>query len=115
LGVLLRIRHRPRPRLPRFESGSARLCPHGSGPRPRTHTRPRRHPTPHWLIIGVAAYLKETGDWSILAEPVPYDNAPGSETPLYGHLQRSFRYTLERIGPHGRRSSVAPIGTIAST
>jgi cellobiose phosphorylase len=56
---------------------------------------------PHWLIVGVAAYLKETGDWSILDEPVPYDNAPGSEMPLYEHLQRSFRYTLERLGPHG--------------
>jgi len=56
---------------------------------------------PHWLIIGVGAYLKETGDWSILDEPVPYDNEMGSETPLYEHLQRSFRYTLERVGPHG--------------
>ena len=56
---------------------------------------------PHWLIIGVAAYLKETGDWSILDEPVPYDNQPGSEQPLYEHLQRSFRYTLDRLGPHG--------------
>jgi cellobiose phosphorylase len=56
---------------------------------------------PHWLIVGVAAYLKETGDWSILDEPVPYDNQPGSETPLYEHLERSFRYTLERLGPHG--------------
>ncbi|MGO9097603.1 MAG: GH36-type glycosyl hydrolase domain-containing protein [Bryobacteraceae bacterium] len=56
---------------------------------------------PHWLIVGVAAYLKETGDWSILDEPVPYDNQPGSEQPLYEHLQRSFHYTLERIGPHG--------------
>ena len=56
---------------------------------------------PHWLIIGVAAYLKETGDWSILDEPVPYDNQPGSEQPLYEHMQRSFRYTLDRLGPHG--------------
>jgi len=56
---------------------------------------------PHWLILGVAAYLKETGDWSILDEPVPYDNQPGSEKPLYEHLQRSFCYTLDRIGPHG--------------
>ncbi len=56
---------------------------------------------PHWLIVGVAAYLKETGDWSILDQLVPYDNEPGSETPLYVHLQRSFRYTLERLGPHG--------------
>ena len=56
---------------------------------------------PHWLIVGVAAYIKETGDWSILDEPVPYDNEPGSEATLYDHLQRSFRYTLERLGPHG--------------
>ena len=41
---------------------------------------------PLWLILGVAAYLKETGDWSILAEPAPYDNQPGSEMPLYEHL-----------------------------
>ena len=56
---------------------------------------------PHWLILGVAAYLKETGDWSILEEMVAYDNAPGSEQPLYEHLQRSFQYTLQRLGPHG--------------
>jgi len=56
---------------------------------------------PHWLILGVAAYLKETGDWGILEAPVQYDNQPGSEQPLYEHLQRSFRYTLDRLGPHG--------------
>ena len=56
---------------------------------------------PHWLIVGVSAYLKETGDWSILDEPVQYDNEPGSEQPLYEHLQRSFNYTLARLGPHG--------------
>ena len=56
---------------------------------------------PHWLILGVAAYIKETGDLAILDELVPYDNLVGSETPLYEHLQRCVRYTLERIGPHG--------------
>jgi len=55
---------------------------------------------PHWLILGVSAYLKETGDWSILDEPVPFDNEPGSEAPLYEHLRRSFSYTLDRLGPH---------------
>jgi cellobiose phosphorylase len=54
-----------------------------------------------WLVIAVAAYLKETGDASILDEPVPYDNEPGTERPLYEHLQRSIGYTLERLGPHG--------------
>jgi cellobiose phosphorylase len=56
---------------------------------------------PHWLILGVAAYLKETGDWSILDEPVQFENEPGSEQPLYEHLRRSISYTLERLGPHG--------------
>jgi len=56
---------------------------------------------PLWLILSVAAYLKETGDWSLLDEPVAYDNQPGTETPLYEHLQRSLRYTLDRLGPHG--------------
>ncbi|MBZ5583528.1 MAG: glycosyl transferase [Acidobacteriia bacterium] len=56
---------------------------------------------PHWLTVGVAAYLKETADWAILDEPVPYDNQPGTEQPLYEHLQRCFRYALERLGPHG--------------
>ena len=29
---------------------------------------------PLWLIAGTAAYLRETGDWSILEEQVPFDN-----------------------------------------
>ncbi len=56
---------------------------------------------PLWLILAVAAYVKETGDWSILEEAVQYENRPGTEQPLYEHLQRSIRYTLERLGPHG--------------
>jgi cellobiose phosphorylase len=56
---------------------------------------------PHWLVLAVAAYLKETGDWSILEEAVPFDNQPGSERPFYEHLQRCITYTLERLGPHG--------------
>jgi cellobiose phosphorylase len=56
---------------------------------------------PLWLVLAVAAYIKETGDWSILDEAVPFDNSPGSEESLYGHLQRSMQYTLDRLGPHG--------------
>ena len=56
---------------------------------------------PAWLVLGVAAYLKETGDASILDVPVPYDNAAGTDTPLYEHLQRCMGYTLDRLGPHG--------------
>ena len=56
---------------------------------------------PLWLILAVAAYLKETGDRAILDEPVPFDNEPGTEAPLYEHLERSLQYTLKRLGPHG--------------
>ena len=55
---------------------------------------------PLWLVLAVAAYLKETGDVSLLTELVAYDNAPGSEAPVYDHLRRSVAYTLERLGPH---------------
>jgi cellobiose phosphorylase len=56
---------------------------------------------PHWMILAVSAYIKETGDWGVLDEKVPYDNAPGTETELYEHLERAVQYTLDRLGPHG--------------
>ena len=56
---------------------------------------------PLWLVLSVAAYLKETGDWNILEELVQYDNTPGTEESLYNHLQRAIQYTLDRKGSHG--------------
>ncbi|MFH1523556.1 MAG: glycosyl hydrolase family 65 protein [Chloroflexota bacterium] len=56
---------------------------------------------PAWLVLAVAAYIKETGDWSILDEQAQYENESGSEGPLYEHLQRSVQYTLDRLGPNG--------------
>jgi cellobiose phosphorylase len=56
---------------------------------------------PLWLVLAVAAYLKETGDTAILDEPVAWDNAEGSETPLHDHLHRCLGFTLDRLGPHG--------------
>ncbi len=55
---------------------------------------------PAWLVLGVSAYIKESGDWSILDELVQYENEEGSESPLYEHLQRSIQYTLDRLGPN---------------
>jgi cellobiose phosphorylase len=55
---------------------------------------------PAWLVLGVAAYVKESGDWSILDELVQYENESGTESPLYAHLQRSIQYTLDRLGPN---------------
>ncbi|PFG17869.1 cellobiose phosphorylase [Propionicimonas paludicola] len=56
---------------------------------------------PLWLIAGVAGYLKETGDFSILDAEAPFDNEPGTEAPLWEHLVRSFRFTTDNLGPHG--------------
>ena len=56
---------------------------------------------PLWLIAGTAAYLRETGDWSILDEPVAFDNDQSKAQPLMEHLRRSFRFTVTHLGPHG--------------
>jgi cellobiose phosphorylase len=56
---------------------------------------------PLWLVLGVAAYIKETGDSSILSENVPFDNNPKNSAPLMEHLKRSFDFTLNNLGPHG--------------
>ena len=56
---------------------------------------------PLWLVAGVYAYLAETGDVSILTEPVPFNNVEGSEQPLLEHLRRSVNFTITHKGPHG--------------
>ncbi len=56
---------------------------------------------PLWLLFGTIAYLKETGDFTILSEPVPFDNVPGSEVTLLEHLKISFRRVATSLGPHG--------------
>ncbi|GIG54937.1 GH36-type glycosyl hydrolase domain-containing protein [Demequina activiva] len=56
---------------------------------------------PLWLILGVAAYIKETGDFAILDEMVPFDNDESKAASLMEHLKRSFDHPLEKAGPHG--------------
>ena len=55
---------------------------------------------PCWLIFGTVAYIKETGDFSILDEPVTFDNQPGSEVSLLEHLKVSFNHVINNLGPH---------------
>ena len=55
---------------------------------------------PCWLIFGTVAYIKETGDFSILDEQVPWDNVAGSEVSLMEHLRTSFNHVVENLGPH---------------
>ncbi|HEY7626774.1 MAG TPA: hypothetical protein VH761_06895, partial [Ilumatobacteraceae bacterium] len=56
---------------------------------------------PLWLIEGVAAYVKETGDVSILDVEAPFDNDPDDTGTVFEHLRRSFHHVLEHLGPHG--------------
>lgn len=55
---------------------------------------------PLWLIAGTSAYIRETGDFSILDEMVPYDNDMSVATSLFEHLTRSFDYIIQHLGPH---------------
>ncbi len=55
---------------------------------------------PLWLIAGTDAYLRETGDFSILDECVPFDNRDELSKPLMEHLRKSFNFTVNHLGPH---------------
>ena len=56
---------------------------------------------PLWLIAGTSAYIRETGDLSILNEMVPFDNDMSVAKTLMGHLKCSFDFTVTHKGPHG--------------
>lgn len=56
---------------------------------------------PLWLILATAAYIKETGDFNILEEQVPFDNDPQKAKSLFEHLKRSFYHVVNNLGPHG--------------
>ena len=56
---------------------------------------------PLWLIAGVVAYIKETGDMGILNEMVPFDNDENNKATLFEHLKRSFYHVVNNLGPHG--------------
>ena len=56
---------------------------------------------PLWMILAVAQYIKETGDYGILNESVPYDNDPALAQSLMHHLKMSFKRVAENLGPHG--------------
>ncbi|MBQ6388935.1 MAG: glycosyl transferase [Mogibacterium sp.] len=55
---------------------------------------------PLWLIACVSAYLRETGDFSILEEQCTFDSNANDMAPLLDHLRRSFNYTTTHLGPH---------------
>ncbi len=56
---------------------------------------------PLWLVLAVVAYIKETGDFSILDVSTPYDNKAHLAQPLADHLKRAFDHVINNVGPHG--------------
>jgi cellobiose phosphorylase len=56
---------------------------------------------PLWLILSTTAYIKETGDVSILKEKVGFADTPANGSTLLDHLHISVYYTLQNLGPHG--------------
>lgn len=56
---------------------------------------------PMWLILGTVSYIKETGDFTILDEMVPFDNDMRVARTLFDHLTVSFDHVIHNVGPHG--------------
>lgn len=56
---------------------------------------------PMWLILGTVSYIKETGDFGILNEMVPFDNNLSMAKTLFDHLTVSFNHVINHLGPHG--------------
>lgn len=56
---------------------------------------------PLWLILSTTEYIKETGDYSILDEMVPFDNDESKAKPHFEHLKVSFYHVVNNLGPHG--------------
>ncbi|KXX70563.1 GH36-type glycosyl hydrolase domain-containing protein [Flammeovirga sp. SJP92] len=56
---------------------------------------------PMWLILGTVSYIKESGDFSILEEMVPFDNNPDLAQTLFDHLTISFNHVINNLGPNG--------------
>lgn len=55
---------------------------------------------PLWLILSTVEYIKETGDYSILDEMVPFDNDESNAKPHFEHLKASFYHVVRNLGPH---------------
>jgi N,N'-diacetylchitobiose phosphorylase len=52
-----------------------------------------------WLVVSVAQYIKETGDFAFAGEIVTY--ADGGEESVYDHLKRILNFSAEQVGQNG--------------
>ena len=55
---------------------------------------------PLWLILSTTEYIKETGDFSLLDELIPFDNDASRAKPHFEHLKASFYHVVNNLGPH---------------
>jgi cellobiose phosphorylase len=55
---------------------------------------------PLWLILSTTEYIKETGDFSLLDEKVPFDNDESKAKSHFQHLKASFYHVVNNLGPH---------------
>jgi cellobiose phosphorylase len=56
---------------------------------------------PLWLIQSTVQYVRETGDFSILDERVPFAHDENNAGTLLAHLTTSFDHVVNKLGPHG--------------
>jgi cellobiose phosphorylase len=56
---------------------------------------------PMWMVLSTANYIKETGDFSILDEVVPFDSDLSNTASHFNHLERAFNHVVNNLGPHG--------------
>ncbi len=69
--------------------------------------RPKYYSDDHlWIVLAVCAYLKETGDFDFLNEPIPFyeKNKAGQASEagtVYEHLRRAIEFTHGDTGAHG--------------
>jgi len=106
LGFVHQIPERARERIidiasTQFEDGSAYHQYQPINKRGNNEIGSGFNDDPLWLILGTVAYIKETGDYSILDENVPFDNDENNTASLLEHLNRSFDHVVNNLGPHG--------------
>ena len=59
-----------------------------------------------WLVLGITAYINETGDVDILDEMIPYYDKDRDEKPIetgsvMEHIERAFNFSRNNTGSHG--------------
>jgi cellobiose phosphorylase len=106
LGFVHQVPARARQRIldiaaTQFEDGSAYHQYQPLTKRGNTAIGSNFNDDPLWLLLSTTAYIKETGDFSILDERVPFDNDDRVAQSHFEHLKRSFYHTVRNLGPHG--------------